>query len=59
MTLAVLASVNSTLSDGEELNQKELLKSKFDNYFQKTKEINFSDTENRQNWTNVVSDFLD
>lgn len=62
ITLALLATVNYLLSNGEELEQEELLRSKFRTYHQQAKdtlkELALTDVRDLPSWTKLVNKFL-
>ncbi|MEL7509141.1 MAG: GTPase [Cyanobacteria bacterium J06554_1] len=62
ITLALLATVNYLLSNGEELEQEELLRSKFRKYHQQAKdtlkELALTDVQDLPSWTKIVNKFL-
>ncbi len=62
ITLALLATVNYLLSNGEELEQEELLRSKFRKYHQQAKdtlkELAITDVQDLPSWTKIVNKFL-
>ncbi len=60
--IALLATVNYLLSNGEELEQEELLRSKFRTYHQQAKdtlkELALTDVRDLPSWTKLVNKFL-
>ncbi|MEM6256053.1 MAG: hypothetical protein AAF821_24335 [Cyanobacteria bacterium P01_D01_bin.156] len=63
ITLALLATVNYLLANGEELDQEELLRSKFRKYHQQAKdtlkELALTDVQDLPSWTKIVKNFLE
>lgn len=62
ITLALLATVNHILSSGAELEQEELLRSKFRTYHQQAKEflkdLALTDISQPPDWSTIVTKFL-